>query len=153
MLFRSRYSPSYPVASDFLESSYTFDNEGRMTGQTYPAAHPLLDLAETAGVSYTYGFDAMGRPKTMTQGGATTLISDVAYNAASQPTTIAAGASWVTAEARAYNVLGQLTSLTSGFTRFEYDFSGSANDGRITAQRTYGNNVLQESIPYGALSV
>ena len=37
------YSPAYPVATDFLESSYTFDTEGRMTGQTYPAAHGLLD--------------------------------------------------------------------------------------------------------------
>ncbi|MFN0103858.1 MAG: hypothetical protein ACKV2U_17470, partial [Bryobacteraceae bacterium] len=68
-----RYSPAYPVATDYLESSYTFDNEGRMTGQTYPAAHDLMGTTEVPGVSFAYGFDAMGRPKTMTQGGATTL--------------------------------------------------------------------------------
>ncbi len=38
-----------------------------MTGQTYPAAHNANDTTELPGVSYTYGFDNMGRPKTMTQ--------------------------------------------------------------------------------------
>ena len=50
-LAAGRYSPAYAVATDFLESSYTFDNEGRMTGQTYPAAHNLLDTTEVPGVS------------------------------------------------------------------------------------------------------
>ena len=137
-----RYSPAYPVATDYLESSYTFDNEGRMTGQTYPAAHDLMGTTEVPGVSYAYGFDAIGRPKKMTQGGgATTLISDVAYNAASQPTAIVA---WVNAETRAYKPIGQLTSLTSGSAQYNYEFSATANDGRIVRQWSNGG----ENITY-----
>ena len=50
-----RYSPPYPMPTDYVESSYTFDNEGRMTGQTYPAAHDLNGTAEAAGVSWVNG--------------------------------------------------------------------------------------------------
>ena len=32
-LAAGRYSPAYAVATDFLESSYTFDNEGRVTAR------------------------------------------------------------------------------------------------------------------------
>ena len=143
-----RYSPAHALATDFLESSYTFDSEGRMTGQTYPAAHGLLDSFETAGASYTYGFDAMGRPNTMTRARASALISNVTYNAASQPTAISTSNPQVNGESRAYNVLGQLTSLTTGSMRFEYDFSATANDGRITTQRTYSGSTQIESISY-----
>ena len=51
---RGRSSSAYPVvATDYLESSYTFDSEGPMTGQTYPAAHGVLAGFERAGASYT----------------------------------------------------------------------------------------------------
>ncbi len=83
----------------------------------------------------------------MVQGRASTLVSDVSYNAASQPSTITAGVGWVNSEARMYNALGQLTSLTNGTRRFEYDFSPTANDGRITTQRSYAG-ALQETITY-----
>ena len=78
----------------------------------------------------------------------TPWISDVTYNAASQPTAIATTNPQVYPETRVYNALGQLTSLTNGY-RFEYDFSATQNDGRITAQRTYAGSALQESISYG----
>jgi hypothetical protein len=117
-----------------------------MTGQTYPAAHGLLDSFETAGASYTYGFDSMGRPNTMPG-----YITGVTYNAASQPTAISTSNPQVNAEARAYNVLGQLTSLTTGAMRFEYEFSATANDGRITTQRTYSGSTQIESISYSYL--
>ena len=148
-----QYSTAYPVGTDFLESSYTFDTEGRMTGQTSPGAHDLLETAEVPGDVHAYGFDEMGRPKTMNStapGGAQTpWISNVVYDASSQPTSIATTNSQVNAETRVYNVLGQLTSLTTGSQRFEYDFSLAANDGRITAAQTYASNTLQESITYG----
>jgi len=133
-----RYSPAYPVATDYLESSYTFDGEGRMTSQTYPAAHNLLDNTEVAGDTHNYGFDGMGRPVTMNStsfnGVQTPWISGVSYNAASQPTAITTSNAQVAGESRAYNVLGQMTTLTVGGETFTYNFSATANDGRIISQ-------------------
>jgi RHS repeat-associated protein len=143
LLATGRYSGAHSVASDYLESSYTFDSEGRMTGQTYPAAHDLLGTTEVAGTSYVYGFDSMGRPNTMTG-----YIDGVTYNAAGQPMAITTSNPQVNAETRVYNALGQLTSLTSGALRFEYDFSATQNDGRITTQRTFSSGTQIESIGY-----
>ena len=138
-----KYSPSYSVASDYLESTYSYTS-GRMTGQTYPSAHDWLGSTEITGPSFSYGFDSMARPHTMTG-----YIDGVTYNAAGQPTAITTSNGQVNAEARVYNTLGQLTSLTTGNQKFEYDFSATQNDGRITAQRTYVGGTLQETISYG----
>ena len=54
------------VSTDELAASYTFDNEGRMIGQTYPTAQPVGGGADVTGEVFAYGFDAMGRPTTMT---------------------------------------------------------------------------------------
>ena len=137
------YSGAYAVATDFLESSYTFDNEGRMTRHIYPAAQ--VGGAEVGGTDLNYGFDAMGRLNTLLSPG---LISGVTYNAAGQPTAINSAHPLVNSETRVYNVLGQMTSLTNGL-RFEYDFPATGNDGRITAQRTYSaSNTLVETNTY-----
>jgi YD repeat-containing protein len=85
----------------------------------------------------------MGRPNTMTG-----YIDGVTYNAAGQPTAITTSNPQVNAETRVYNALGQLTSLTSGALRFEYDFSATQNDGRITTQRTFSSGTQIESIGY-----
>ncbi len=137
------------VSTDELSASYTFDNEGRMTGQTYPAAQPVGGGADVAGEVFAYGFDAMGRPTTMTSGGgATNWISGVTYNQLGMPTAITAGNASVAGETRAYNVLGQLTQIVSGAYRFDYNFSATANDGRITSQSAYLSGTLQETVSY-----
>ena len=43
-----------------------------MTGQTYPTAQPVGGGADVAGEVFACGFDAMGRPTTMTSGGGAT---------------------------------------------------------------------------------
>ena len=81
-----------PVSTDTLQASYTFDNEGRMTGQQYPGAQPVGGGADVPGETFAYGYDAMGRPATMTSGGgATSWISGVTYNHLGMPTAITAG--------------------------------------------------------------
>jgi len=84
-------------------------------------------------------------------GGATSWISGVSYNEAGLPTAITAGNAQVAGESREYNVLGQLTRMVSGAYDFRYMFSGTANDGRITAQSAYQGGVLQETVNYSYL--
>ena len=58
------------------------------------------------------------------------------YNELGSPTAITAGNSSVAGETRTYNVLGQLTKIVSGNYDFRYNFSATANDGRITNSGT-----------------
>ena len=78
--------------------------------------------ADAAGKSFTYGFDAMGRPNTMTQtnNGTTNWITGVTYNELGLPTQITAGYAPATSETRQYNVLGQLTKIAAGAYEFRY---------------------------------
>ena len=128
-----------------------------MLSQTYPAAHGLLDATETAGDTHTYGFDLMGRPKTMNStapsGAQTPWISDVSYNESSQPTAISTTNPQVNAEARVYNALGQMTSLTSGAYRQPNAYcvgpgcgEGLAN--ATSAMRQMGANPNDLSLPH-----
>ena len=60
-----------------LRATFTYDNEGRMTGETYPTD----DSGTTANLSYT--FDSMGRLNTMTDNIASkTLITGASYGPA-----------------------------------------------------------------------
>ena len=61
------------------------------------------------------------------------------YNHEGMPTAITAGNSLVAGETRAYNTLGQSTQIVSGAYRFDYNFSATANDGRITSQTAFLN--------------
>jgi YD repeat-containing protein len=84
-----------------IESVNAYDNEGKLTSVAYPF-----------GPTYTYTFDAMGRPVSLS-GGTNNVASGAAYNAASQLTGFTygtGGTSWT--ETRQYNVLGQLTRTT-----------------------------------------
>ena len=60
---------------------------------------------DVPGVTYTYGFDGLGRPISMPTAGSGTssYISGVTYNEAGQPLQITTGNPQVTAETRAYN--------------------------------------------------
>jgi YD repeat-containing protein len=80
----------------------TYDDEGKMTGFTNPGDG-----------QYAYGFDAMGRPVSLTKGFTTTMATGGTYNAAGQLTGLTygnSGVSWT--ETNTYNTLGQLTRRT-----------------------------------------
>ena len=113
-------------------------------------AQPTGGGADVDGEVFAYGFDAMGQPTTMTSngGGATNWISGVTYNHLGMPTAITAGNSQVAGETRAYNELGQLKQIVSGAYRFDYNFSATANDGRITSQTAFLNGSSQETVTY-----
>ena len=50
------------VVQQDLERTWAYDDEGRMRGLTYPAA------ARPAGGSYTFGYNSMGQPSSMSDG-------------------------------------------------------------------------------------
>jgi RHS repeat-associated protein len=126
-----------------LQSNYTYDNEGARTSMTYPSSHDG-NLQPQPGRTFTYSYDAMHRLSGMTeQGTQTSWVSGVSYNAAGQMTQMTGPAG---VETRQYNVLGQLTRITvPGVVDFEYVFSGTANNGRITRAKDY---ITGEDVDY-----
>ena len=94
---------------------------------------------------FNYGFDDMGRPKTMTDAGSgAALVSNVTYGISSEVVSIGGsegGSSW--SESRQYNVMGQMTRLTSAVNGSNaldigYEFpTGNANNGKIAYQQDY----------------
>jgi RHS repeat-associated protein len=120
-------SPQIGIAGLFSTTN-TYDNEGKLTAFT--------GLNGT----YTYGFDSMGRPLSLTKSGDPgPLASGAAYNAAGQMTGLTYGLSGVSwSETNAFNALGQLTRKTiPTVVDFEYTFSATANNGQITTQKDW----------------
>jgi YD repeat-containing protein len=109
-----------------LNASFTYNNEGTLASVTYP----------NGGNTYTYGFDSMYRPASLTDNQTTpvTWVNNVAYAPDNQLTQIArwnGSAYWT--ETRTYNTLNQLTRQTvSGILDQEYDFSATQNNGKLT---------------------
>ena len=122
-----------------LESSYTYDNEGRMTGIQYPGG--WNGTSTIAGPSVGYTYDSMGR-----LGGITSPSPNYSatYNAANQLLTLGVGTGFLGFnETRQYNSLGQLTNITAGSNNgagfqaqlnITYNFSSTQNNGKITSQ-------------------
>jgi RHS repeat-associated protein len=120
-------SPQIGIAGLFSTTN-TYDNEGKLTAFT--------GLNGT----YTYGFDSMGRPLSLTKSGDPgPLASGAAYNAAGQMTGLTYGLSGVSwTETNAFNALGQLTRKTiPTVVDFEYTFSATVNNGQITTQKDW----------------
>jgi RHS repeat-associated protein len=133
---KKKLGVSRGVNEPALEGVYTYDNEGKMTAQSYPLG----------GGTYTYSFDSMGRPASLSDGTAN-VASGAAYNTASQLTSLTygtGGTSWT--ESRTYNILGQMTRMTiPSIIDYEYTFSASANNGRITK---YKDHITGEEVNY-----
>ncbi len=70
------------TATSNLDSTYTYNNEGKATAMTHPATG--LSSAPVAGPSYNYSYDSMYRLSGMTDSNHTTIVSGVSYNAANQ---------------------------------------------------------------------
>ena len=121
-----------------LDAAYTWDNEGRMSQQTYPGG----------GVSNQYQYDVMGR-----LGGTTgSLAATATYGPAGELTNLSYNGF---GEARTYNNLGQLTRIqtTGPFASMDmqYIFSPTQNNGRIT-QSIDGVTGEQVTYTYDSLS-
>jgi len=137
-----------------LEVDYTYDNEGRMVTVTSPTT-------TQAGTTYTYTYDALGRPTALaaTAGPAApaTLAGGAQYGPAGEllSLTTAYGQGSYT-ETRTYNSRLQLTQIAgSGMpwgqgpvlnVNLQYTYSATQNNGQITQFR---DGVSGEQVSYG----
>ena len=116
-----------------LEGRQEYDNEGRVTRLTYPAA------TGGGGQSYDYGYDTMGRLKTMQDPNDPYhgwIISDATYGPAGEMFTM----SGVVNETRTYNSRLQLSSFNST----TYNYGTTANNGRIVSETASGETVTYQ---------
>ncbi len=71
----------YDQMQETLTATWTYNDEGKMTGVTYPS-----------GRQFTYGYDTMGRPNTLTSNSGVG-VGSATYNAAGQLTQFERGGS------------------------------------------------------------
>jgi RHS repeat-associated protein len=139
----SSHSPSTGSATANLDSTYTYDNEGRMITEQYPVSGPYLGWA----------VDSMGRWNTMTDLG---LSSSIITGATYGPSNELLSTSGNLGESRTYNSMLQLTQLyvgviggtTMGIT---YGYPSSNNNGKISSQ-TDNNSGEVVQYTYDALN-
>jgi RHS repeat-associated protein len=119
-----------------LNGSWTYNNEGKPTGVSYPGDPNGLYPPPT----YSYSYDGMGRLAGMSETAPSTItmLSGVTYNAAGQMTQMGS-------ESRTYNVMGQLTNVHSGTFNITYNYSATQNNGKITSQV---DNLTGEQVTY-----
>ena len=113
-----------------LDGTWTYDNEGKMTGITYPT-----DSGGVSGGTYTIGYNTLGQPTSLSDGtidlvtGRPALVGNATYGPAGELLTITGSTSTGYNETRTYNSRLQLTSL-NGVT---FSYPGS-NNGKISSQ-------------------
>jgi RHS repeat-associated protein len=121
-----------------LDTTYTYDNEGKMISVSYPTT------ASGAGPVYTNSFDSMSRLTGLTDQNHITDVSGVSYNAANQFLGITYfGAS----ETRQYNGLLQLTQLTvtgAASINYTYNYPTGTNNGQINSQVVSGETITYQ---------
>ena len=126
--FASTTSYGYSGSTQ-LTASYAWDNEGRMTSMAYPNHNGWYPV-KTAG----YQYDANGRMNVMTwdagMGGGPSTFATAAYGTAGEMLQLSYG---LGTETRTYNSLLQLTNqVVPGYMNMQYNYSSTANDGKIT---------------------
>jgi hypothetical protein len=133
--------PGYGAAS--LQSDLTYDSEGRLATLHYP------NTSSGTGATYTYTYDSVSGRSTGMNVGGTPVVSNLTYGPAGELLTMTYGSY---NEARSYNTMYQLTRLTDTPTGgggatidFEYSFSSSANNGKITKMKDW---VTGEEVNY-----
>jgi RHS repeat-associated protein len=133
-----------PGTTRQLVASWTYDNEGKLVSESYPARSGQAGTSRS--VEYTY--DAMARLQRVRSGwdGNTVTYQDVASNA------VYNGQGGLTSlnilgstETRQYNPLGQLTRIIGLGIDLEYRFSATQNDGKVTQQKDW---VSGEEVSY-----
>ena len=149
----SRSVQSHTITGD-LDAQYSYDNEGKMTSVTYPPSSYIdpntLQVMQSPVTTYTYGFDTMSRPTSMTGPGVdnwgnpatVNIVNNVQYGPASEMLQMSYFGS---TETRQYNTRLQMTHLTvPGQLNISYNFP-SANNSQIASQT---DNLSGEQITY-----
>src|SRR5216684_8570493 len=119
-----------------------------MTSVTYPQSSYIddnLQVQPNPVTTYTYGFDTMGRPTSMTGPGAgvtVSIVNNVQYGPASE---LLQMSYFGATETRQYNTRLQMTHLTvPGQLNISYNFAAQ-NNGQIASQT---DNLSGEQITY-----
>ncbi len=130
-----------------LDAAYTYDNEGKMTSVNYPTTYGVdgdENLIPSAGPIYTYSFDNMHRPVTLTDQNNYQAVNNVTYGAANQMLTMNY---FGVSETRTFNSMLQMTRLSiPGQVDISYTFpSATTNNGKISSQT---DNISGETVTY-----
>ncbi len=120
-----------------MRVSYAWDNEGKMTSQSYPVPPNSLTGDGSSTLGLTYQYDSMARLTTMGFGDQTTTAT---YGPAGELTSLnTVGTTWgYVWETRTYNSMLQLTQIQSTSNpnnwsqNIQYVYSATQNNGRIT---------------------
>lgn len=140
------YTPA-GLVSQKPSLTYNYDSEGKVTVFTPPGVGSI-DPAKW----YTYSFDLMDRPVSMTDNSTNVWVQNVQYGPADEITQMTR--LWLNpqlaytnqTETRQYNALGQLTRITiPTFLDQEYVYSTTQNNGGITQTIDHINN---ETVSY-----
>ena len=125
----ARLVNSTVVTAD-LDSSYTYDNEGRMTGLTYPSAYDSFQNPIT-GNTYAYTFDSMGRPTRLNDSTTSMdVISTATYGPAGELLTLN-GPGY--SESRSYNTLLQLSTISGTGINQTYNYAAGNDNGKAVS--------------------
>jgi len=142
------YDPSHNHTGTInLDAAYTYDNEGKVTSVNYPTTYGVdgdNNLIPTPGPTYTYAFDSMHRPVTLTDQNNYQAVNSVTYGAANQLLTMNY---FGVSETRTYNNMLQMTRLSiPGQVDISYTFpSATTNNGKINSQT---DNISGETVTY-----
>jgi RHS repeat-associated protein len=121
-------SGQHVSVSGDLDSTYTYDTEGKVTTVGYPA------VIGGPGPSYAYSFDTLGRPIGLTDNANSAVVSNVQYGPASE--LLQMTMTGIGTETRQYNNRLQLVHLSIPGQDLAYAFDTSGhNDGKILNQR------------------
>jgi YD repeat-containing protein len=137
-----------------LDGIYTYDNEGTLIGEQTPNHLP----PGLPAIQLGYELDAMKRLQKVRRykfisgewQADNYIVSDAAWGAGGELTSL----SYLGyTQSRTYNELGQLTQINSQgsqMTKFheQYNFSPTANNGRITSSTDYSVNSNGEQVTY-----
>jgi YD repeat-containing protein len=135
--FSNGQYPTQTAVGD-LNLSYSYNNEGKGAGITYPTD------AYGNTPSFYYSFDGMMRLAGMNDQGNAAVVSGVQYGPANELTSITYNG--VGTETRQYNSMLQLTSISGMGQNVTYTFpAGGANAGKIDSQR---DNISGEAVSY-----
>jgi RHS repeat-associated protein len=133
-----------------LDATWTYDNEGKVTGFTLPSMTSTTGSAygvtptTVAGLSYTQGYDSLGRATTLRDQNNNTVISNVTYGPAGELLTLAG----MVNETRTYNSRLHLTGLNNGSANWTFAYLANGR----TSQQTDAISGEQITYAYDALN-
>ena len=129
---------NYVCGNGFVEADYTYNSAGQVATYSSYTEHGGLPWNTWAGPTvYTYAYDGMGRAASLTDnsgqlngtGQNTQWVQNGTYDFAGRMTSLQMLGQTKT---QTWNVNGQMTSVSQSASGIQYNYSATANNGRIT---------------------